>query len=38
VAADFAVRLRPMARFDSVDALIVQMRRDVDDARAVISG
>jgi len=38
VAVDFAVRIRAMVKFGSVDDLIVQMRRDVDDARAVISG
>ena len=37
-AIDFAARLRGNDRFDSVDALIVQMRRDVDHARALIQG
>ena len=34
-AIDFADRLRGTLRFDSVDALIEQVRHDVDDARAV---
>ena len=34
VAVDFAARLRGMVRFDSVDDLVAQMRRDVDAARA----
>ena len=34
-AIDFAARLRGNDRFDSVDALIDQMRRDVDQARAL---
>lgn len=34
VAVDFIARLRGMAKFDSVDDLVVQMRRDVDAARA----
>jgi len=37
-AIDFAARLRGNDRFDSVDALIAQMRRDVDHARALIQG
>ena len=32
-AIDFAERLRGTLRFDSVDALVAQMRRDVDQAR-----
>ena len=32
-AIDFAVRLRGTLRFDSVDALVEQMHRDVDQAR-----
>ena len=32
-AVDFAARLRGMVRFDSADALVEQMRRDVDEAR-----
>ena len=35
VAVDFAVRLRGMVRFDSVEALIEQMRQDVAEARAL---
>jgi riboflavin kinase / FMN adenylyltransferase len=36
VAVDFAARLRGMEKFDSVDALIEQMRRDVDQARELV--
>jgi riboflavin kinase/FMN adenylyltransferase len=32
-AIDFIARLRGTLRFDSVDALVAQMRRDVDLAR-----
>jgi riboflavin kinase/FMN adenylyltransferase len=32
-AIDFAARLRGTLRFESVDALVAQMRRDVDQAR-----
>jgi riboflavin kinase/FMN adenylyltransferase len=35
-AVDFAVRLRGMERFDSVGALIAQMRLDVDAARELV--
>lgn len=35
-AIDFGVRLRGTLRFDSVDALVEQMREDVDRARAII--
>jgi riboflavin kinase / FMN adenylyltransferase len=35
-AVDFAARLRGMERFDSVDALVEQMRRDVDAARELV--
>jgi riboflavin kinase/FMN adenylyltransferase len=38
VAIDFTARLRGTARFDSVDALVEQMRRDVDQARALLGG
>jgi riboflavin kinase / FMN adenylyltransferase len=34
-AIDFAVRLRGTLRFDSVDALVEQMREDVDQAREI---
>jgi riboflavin kinase/FMN adenylyltransferase len=37
VAVDFAARLRGMARFDSVDELIAQMRLDIDEARALLA-
>jgi riboflavin kinase / FMN adenylyltransferase len=36
-AIDFAVRLRPTKAFDSVDALVTQMRQDVDQARALVA-
>ena len=36
-AVDFAERLRGMARFDSVDALIAQMHLDVAAARALVA-
>ena len=32
-AIDFAARLRGTLRFESVEALVEQMRRDVDQAR-----
>jgi len=35
VAVDFAARLRGMVRFDSVDALVAQMRADIVAARAL---
>ena len=35
-AIDFSVRLRGTLRFDSVGALVEQMRRDVDQARELI--
>jgi riboflavin kinase/FMN adenylyltransferase len=38
VAIDFAARLRGTVRFDSVDALVEQMRRDVDKTRALLGG
>jgi riboflavin kinase/FMN adenylyltransferase len=33
VTVEFASRLRGMERFDSVDDLVVQMHRDVDESR-----
>jgi riboflavin kinase / FMN adenylyltransferase len=38
MAVDFVTRLRGMERFAAVDALVAQMRRDVDAARRVCSG
>jgi riboflavin kinase / FMN adenylyltransferase len=38
VAVDFAARLRGMVRYESAAALAEQMRRDVDEARALIVG
>jgi riboflavin kinase/FMN adenylyltransferase len=38
VAVDFAIRLRATVKFVSVDDLVVQMRVDVDEARAVTAG
>jgi riboflavin kinase / FMN adenylyltransferase len=37
VAVDFAARLREMTRFDSVEALKEQMRRDVAQARTLVA-
>ena len=36
-AVDFMARLRDMVRFDGVDTLVAQMRRDVDQAREVLA-
>lgn len=38
VAVDFAARLRGMVRFDSVDALVAQMRADIAEARTLAAG
>jgi riboflavin kinase / FMN adenylyltransferase len=38
VAVDFAERLRPTVRFDSVDDLVAQMHDDVDQARSRLTG
>jgi riboflavin kinase / FMN adenylyltransferase len=38
VGVDFAVRLRGMERFGSAADLVEQMRRDVDQARAITAG
>ncbi len=38
VAVEFTARLRGMVRFDSIDELIEQMRRDVAEARTATSG
>jgi riboflavin kinase / FMN adenylyltransferase len=37
-AVDFVARLRGMERFGSVDALVAQMREDVEAARSICSG
>jgi riboflavin kinase / FMN adenylyltransferase len=37
-AIDFAVRLRGNERFDTVDALVAQMREDVSQARVLTAG
>ena len=37
VAVDFAVRIRDTLKFDSVDALIEEMHRDVAQAREITS-
>jgi riboflavin kinase / FMN adenylyltransferase len=37
-AVDFAARLRDQERFGTVDDLVAQMHRDIDAARAVVSG
>jgi riboflavin kinase/FMN adenylyltransferase len=36
VAVDFLRRVRPMERFESVDDLVVQMGRDVQQVRAML--
>jgi riboflavin kinase/FMN adenylyltransferase len=33
VTVEFAARLRGMERFDTIDALVAQMQRDVDESR-----
>ena len=38
MAVDFAAWLRGMVRFDSAEALIEQMRHDVDQAREQVGG
>ncbi len=38
VAVDFTDRLRETLKFGSVDDLVAQMRRDVDEARRLLSG
>jgi len=38
VAVDFTARLRGMVRFDSVEALVAQMRTDIAAARALAAG
>jgi riboflavin kinase/FMN adenylyltransferase len=35
VAVDFAVRIRDHLKFDSIEALVAEMRRDVDRARQI---
>jgi riboflavin kinase/FMN adenylyltransferase len=35
-AIDFTARLRGTLRFDSVEELVTQMRRDVDQVRAAL--
>ena len=37
VAIDFSARLRGTARFDSVEDLVEQMHRDVDEAREILA-
>lgn len=38
MGVDFQDRIRDTLKFDSIDALITEMRRDVDRARALTSG
>lgn len=38
VALDFVARLRPMVRFEGIDALVAQMADDVDRARGLLLG
>ena len=37
MAVDFTVRIRDTLKFDSVDALVEQMHRDVDQIRELTS-
>lgn len=37
VVLDFVATLRPMVRFDSIDALVTQMRLDVERVRALLA-
>ena len=37
VCTTFLARLRDELKFDSVDVLIAQIRRDIDQARAVLA-
>ncbi|MGC4027458.1 MAG: bifunctional riboflavin kinase/FAD synthetase [Steroidobacteraceae bacterium] len=37
IEVEFVARLRDELRFDNVDAMVVQMHRDADDARAALS-
>jgi riboflavin kinase/FMN adenylyltransferase len=36
IEVEFVARLRDELKFDSVDAMVEQMHRDADDARAVL--
>jgi riboflavin kinase/FMN adenylyltransferase len=36
IEVEFVARLRDELKFDSVDAMVVQMHRDADEARAVL--
>ena len=38
MALDFVARLRPMVRFEGIDALVAQMADDVDRARGLLLG
>lgn len=38
MAVDFVARIRDTLRFDSIDALVAEMRHDVDRARQIIQG
>jgi len=37
VAFDFVERLRPTLKFDGVEALLAQMKKDVDEARVILA-
>jgi riboflavin kinase/FMN adenylyltransferase len=37
LALDFVAHLREMRRYDSIDPLVAQIRRDVDDSRAALT-
>jgi riboflavin kinase/FMN adenylyltransferase len=38
IGVDFLKRLRGEKRFETVEALVAQMHRDVDDTRAAVDG
>jgi riboflavin kinase/FMN adenylyltransferase len=38
IEVEFVARLRDELRFDNVDAMVEQMHRDADAARAVLAG
>jgi riboflavin kinase/FMN adenylyltransferase len=38
VAVEFTVRIRGQVKFDSIEALVTQMRADVDEIRTLLLG
>ena len=38
IEVEFVARLRDELKFDSLDAMVEQMHRDADDARAALAG